>query len=86
MSAGHEEYEYFMNFVHTMANLTLTEFSTLYEFEQDERLMSLNLTELVQFVSNQIYKISYSNLQIQNMNGTPLLLICLYDAWSWAEK
>lgn len=40
-----------MNFVETMANLTLTEFSTLYDFEQDERLMNINLTEMVQFVS-----------------------------------
>jgi hypothetical protein len=65
VSAGHEEYDYFMNFVHTMANLTLTEFSTLYEFEQDERLMNVNLTDLVQFVSKQIFKFSHSDLQIQ---------------------
>lgn len=38
-----------------MANLTLTEFSTLYEFEQDERLMNVNLTEMVQFVSSLIF-------------------------------
>lgn len=51
ISSDHEEFEYFMNFVATMANLTLSDFSALYDFEEDERLMNVNLTELVQYVS-----------------------------------
>lgn len=40
-----------MNFVETMANLTLSDFSPLYDYEEDDRLMNVNLRELVQFVS-----------------------------------
>lgn len=54
ISYDHEEYGYFMNFIETMANLTLTEFGSLYDFEQDERLMNVNLTDLVQFVGTNI--------------------------------
>lgn len=52
ISSEHEEFEYFMNFVETMANLTLSDFSALYDYEEDERMMNVDLAAMVQYVNH----------------------------------
>lgn len=54
------EYSYFMDFIESMANLTLDNFETLVEYETDGRISNIILRELVEFVN----KYLFSNLII----------------------
>lgn len=50
LTSEHGDYSYFMDFVETMANLTLDNFETLVDYGSDERIADINLRELVEFV------------------------------------
>lgn len=50
-TADDEDYEYLMEFIETIANLTLDNFHMLYEYEDDERLANINLRDLVESVN-----------------------------------
>lgn len=52
VSTEEEDYDYFMEFVGTVANLTLDNFHTLYDYEDDERLENIDFRELVEFVND----------------------------------
>lgn len=43
-----------MDFIESMANLTLNNFDTLIDYETDERLANINLRELVEFVNDRL--------------------------------
>lgn len=48
----HEKHGYFLRFIELMANLEATNLHEMLDFENDSRLMALNLRDLVETVSN----------------------------------
>lgn len=54
IESADKDFEYYSQFVETIANLTLDRIYSVFNYGEDERLRNLNLRELVEFVRNSL--------------------------------